>query len=52
MQGCLYFSAAGFICSWMATSLWYVSGERQASRCKIAYYEALVKQEIEFYDHN
>lgn len=48
----IYLGIAAFFCNWSATTLWIVTGERQSSQCKKAYYSSLLYQNAEFFDCN
>ena len=48
----IYIGIVAFIGGWMMVTMWVITGQRQSSKCKHAYYESLIKQDAEFFDCN
>jgi ATP-binding cassette, subfamily B (MDR/TAP), member 1 len=48
----VYLGLASIVTGCLMVALWVITGERQAAKCKKAYFEALITQETEFFDCN
>lgn len=48
----IYIGIAAFLCGWVMPTMWVITGQRQSSKCKQAYYESLIKQDSEYFDCN
>ncbi|KAJ8755644.1 hypothetical protein K2173_022239 [Erythroxylum novogranatense] len=48
----VYFAVGSALASFLQVSCWQVTGERQASRIRCLYLEAVLRQDIGFYDRN
>ncbi|EGC38102.1 ABC transporter B family protein [Dictyostelium purpureum] len=46
----IYIGIGVFVCSYMEVTFWMLAGERQAVRCRKAYFKAILRQEIGWYD--
>ncbi len=40
-----------FVFSWIMFSTWMITSERQSIKCRKVYFEALMRQEVAWYDH-
>jgi ATP-binding cassette subfamily B (MDR/TAP) protein 1 len=46
----IYIGIFGFLSGWAMVTFWLITGERQASKCRRLYFEALMRQDLSFYD--
>lgn len=46
----IYLGIGALFAGWLMISCWLISGERQATACRKAYFTSLLRQEIGWFD--